>query len=180
MKTNIIIVIALAVAVTSCQKSVDAPQSANDLTASKSDAGLISPTPVATFDAAEPVNVRAAVANIIFADSFFVTENEAYLQAIKFNVDGKKLRFTNFSIYVNDVRSYVTGTYENGLITLVLNRKKRLPVGEYFLKVKARVGGPVQTFSLDVPQGNTIITDKCGFIANIIGLPLHSTVEIQK
>jgi hypothetical protein len=181
MKRNIIAAITLAVALVSCQKNVDAPIAANDLSAaSVSDAQIINPTPVATFSSAIASHVVSTVADIIFSDSFYVTQNQAYLQVLKFGIQGKNLRFGNYSIYLNGVRSYVTGTFENGVMTIVLNRKKPLPVGAYYLEVKAKVAGPAQVFNMYLKQGDAVITDKFGFIANIIGLPLQSTVEIQK
>jgi hypothetical protein len=181
MKTGIITVIALAAGLVSCQKNVEAPRGGNSMNASStSDAQMIGPMPNATFNPALASHVVSTVADIIFADSFYITENEAYLQVLKLNVTGINLRFGNYSIYVNGVRSYVTGTFENGLMTIVLNRKKPLPIGGYYLQVKARVAGPVQVFGLTVQPGDAMITDKYGFIANIFGLPLQATVAIKK
>jgi hypothetical protein len=181
MKRNIIAVITFAVVLVSCQKNLDAPMNTGTLsTASASDVQMINPAPVVTFGNNVLSHAVSTFTDVIFSDSFYVSQNQAYLQVMKIDVKGIRLRFSNYSIHVNGVRSNVTGTYENGLITIVLNRRKPLPVGAYYFEVRAKVGGPAQEFKLKLQKGNALITDKYGFNANIIGLPLQASVQIQK
>lgn len=176
MKGNIIAVITLAVVLATCQKDTDVPMNAT----SASNGQMINPTPVVTFGNNVLSHAVSTFTDVVFSDSFYVLQNQAYFQAMKIDVKGIRLRFSNYSIYVNGVRSNVTGTYENGLITIVLNRRKPLPVGAYYFELRAKVGGPAQEFTLKLQQGNALITDKYGFNANIIGLPLEASVQIQK
>jgi hypothetical protein len=181
MKRNIIVIISLAVVLVSCQKNIDAPINSNNLSStSSSDAQIINPIPVATFSSKILAHAVSNFADVIFSDSVVITENDAYLQVLKFNVEGTNLSFKNYCIYVNGVRSNITGTYENGLMTIVLDRKKPLPMGSNYIELKARIFGSAQAFTLNLQKGNVVITDKNGFIVNINGLPLTSSVQIQK
>lgn len=181
MKRNILATLSLVVMLASCQKEMSAPAVNNSAHASASNnIEMISPTPVATFSASAPDHkIKRGTADIIFSDSIYITENKAYLQVLKFDVQGNNLSFENYVVLVNAERSVVTGSYENGLLTVVLNKKKPLPIGGYNIEVKAKVKGPSQIFTLGLQQGNAIVTDHYGFIANINGLPVQSSVGLK-
>src|SRR5690348_16901925 len=83
MKRNIIAVITFAVVLVSCQKEMDAPMNASSLsTVSTSNVQMISPTPVVTFDSDVLSHAISTFTDVVFSDSFYVSQNQAYLQAL--------------------------------------------------------------------------------------------------
>ena len=177
MKSRIFLSAALLIVLASCQKNVQGPTAQSAAAVS---AQLVTVGPVVTFGAPKPIQrVESGKMAILFSDSMYVTQNTAVLQVIKFVVTGKNLSFNSYAVLINGQRLLVTPTYENGLMTLALNFPKPLPVGNYSFVLAAKSAGDSQVFTLNLSKENAIITDYRGFFANIIGLPISTSLQLM-
>lgn len=177
MKSNIMAAFALAVILISCQKNVETPiSSANSLSASN--IGITVPS--VTFTKPSAYNkISSAKADAIFSDSISISQTDAFLQVLKFEVNGTNLNFSNYTLLINGVKQLATISYEKNVLTIVLNKAKSLSVGNHAIEVKAKVGGAAQIFSIGLKQTNVIITNRAGIMATMKGLPIQSSIVLK-
>lgn len=182
MKRSVSAIFALTLFLASCQKNVEAlPSPASTAAVQSIQDAEVAAVPAATFGTVLPYwLITAKEQSIVFSDSLHITRNKAFLQLLKFKVIAKKIYFSNYTLSINGHRVPVTGSYENGTLTLALNKKKGLPVGDYKIEAAAKVYGPQQVFRMDLLPGNAIITDDNGFLASINGLPLVYLIGTRK
>lgn len=177
MKRNIMAAFALTVILVSCQKNIETPISSAS-SSSVSNIGITVPS--VTF--AKPSaysKISTAKANAIFNDSISINQKDAFLQVLKFDVNGMSLNLSNYTLLINGVKQMATISYENNVLTVTLNKAKSLSVGNHTIEVKAKVEGAAQIFSVGLKQTNVIITNRAGIMATMKGLPLQSSIVLK-
>src|SRR4051812_5553183 len=181
MKRNIIVAIIVPFVVASCQKHIDHPTPGNVSSVSKSD--MVAPAAVLTF---APVKAFRTITineqETIFSDSLSLTENEAMLEVIRFDINGKNLNFDNLVLITNGERIPVIGTYANNILTITLNKALLLKTGYYKMQIRANVTCPRQIFTVELQQKNISISNNNYYEFNtlVYGLPLSYSITAKK
>jgi hypothetical protein len=177
MKKNIIITIILPFVLAACQKHVDHPSAGNISSVSASD--MVAPATIVTFAPVAPFQtITIAARETIFSDSLSLTENEAMLEGLRLNINGKSLSFGNLALFMNGLKIPVTGSYQNNILTIILNKALLLKTGYYKMLIRSSVTCPRQIFTVRLQQKNIRITNHNyhEFNTFMYGLPLSYSI----
>lgn|GEM_PF-3878701 len=181
MKRNIITAFSLAIVLVSCQKNVETPIASSNTVNSSSISNIQINIPLVTFAKPSAYNkITSAKVDAIFSDSVYVSKKQAFLHGLKFDVKGTNLNFSHCSLLIDGEKQLAKGSFENNVLTIVLNKAKSLPVGNHSIQVIAKVNGAAQTFSVGLQQTNAVITNRANVMATMNGLPVYYSIVLNQ
>jgi hypothetical protein len=164
----------------SCEKNTLDPalDSMNDYKRSN----VVPPVTIVTFDSISRIRtITTREHDTIFSDSIYITDDEAILKQLQFNVRGRNLYFSDYALFINGMRVSATGNYMDNFLTVIPNRTVSLNTGSYEIVLRAKVICPEQIFSVKLQQDNVTITNYYyDYPAQLYGLPLSYYIQAKK
>jgi hypothetical protein len=179
MKKTIVAVLSVPCIFMGCEKDVDHPSKASDTLQNE----VVAPVSVVTFNQVLPLRtITTREHDIIFSDSIYVSDDEAILKTLKFNIQGRHLFLSNYAFFINGVRYPITGTYEDGILTIFFDKTTSLSINNYYkIQLRAKVSAPQQIFTISLQTSNVnIVNYYYESPAVVYGLPVSYSVRALK
>src|ERR1051326_5865608 len=114
----------------SCQKDIASAVNNNSTVVVSN---VTAPVTVVTFNQLIPLQIIVPrQRGIIFSDSIYVSDDEAILKGLRFEVKGVNLSFTDYIILINGIKVGASGNFEAGILTITPNKPVSLLINNYY------------------------------------------------